>query len=330
MSSKKNIGPNDNNGLTSKPIIGASANSINEYLVGTSGADHLDGKSGNDTLVGFGSNDVLSGSAGNDSVLAGEGNDTLLGGSGKDTLQGNMGADSLSGGDGNDLLTDGISNDTLSGGSGNDTLVFSENYNGHNNLALGGTGYDSLQILDSHQQLVVITDNGSGRVATSVEATSMITFTGIEHLSMRNSGVDSVHIESGKGNITIDGGIGDSAYHILGNTLGEHISLNGGSGHNTIGVEDANATGLVIAMTSYKSGIYAEVGGNIMHFTGMESVQGGAGADTFIGSAVGDNFNGMDGNVKQILEAVSKVQVELSIFGRPVAVDFEYYQVEQV
>ncbi|MFO0929903.1 MAG: transcription termination/antitermination NusG family protein [Gemmataceae bacterium] len=41
-------------------------------------------------------------------------------------------------------------------------------------------------------------------------------------------------------------------------------------------------------------------------------------------------FNGMDGSVKQILEAVGKVQVELTIFGRPVAVDLEYYQVEQL
>ena len=45
---------------------------------------------------------------------------------------------------------------------------------------------------------------------------------------------------------------------------------------------------------------------------------------------VDGTFNGMDGNIKQILEAVSKVQVELAIFGRPVNVDFEYYQVEQI
>jgi transcriptional antiterminator NusG len=44
---------------------------------------------------------------------------------------------------------------------------------------------------------------------------------------------------------------------------------------------------------------------------------------------VDGTFNGMDGTVKQILEAVGKVQVELAIFGRPVNVDFEYYQVEQ-
>jgi transcriptional antiterminator NusG len=44
---------------------------------------------------------------------------------------------------------------------------------------------------------------------------------------------------------------------------------------------------------------------------------------------VDGTFNGMEGVVKAVLEAVSKVQVELTIFGRPVAVDLEYYQVEQ-
>lgn len=45
---------------------------------------------------------------------------------------------------------------------------------------------------------------------------------------------------------------------------------------------------------------------------------------------VDGTFNGMDGMVKHILESVSKVQVELTIFGRPVGVDLEYYQVEQL
>jgi len=43
---------------------------------------------------------------------------------------------------------------------------------------------------------------------------------------------------------------------------------------------------------------------------------------------VDGTFNGMEGTVKQILDAVGKVQVEVSIFGRPVAVELEYYQVE--
>jgi transcriptional antiterminator NusG len=45
---------------------------------------------------------------------------------------------------------------------------------------------------------------------------------------------------------------------------------------------------------------------------------------------VDGTFNSMEGTVKHILESVSKVQVTLSIFGRPVDVDLEYYQVEQL
>lgn len=45
---------------------------------------------------------------------------------------------------------------------------------------------------------------------------------------------------------------------------------------------------------------------------------------------VDGTFNGMDGIVKQTLDNVGKVQVELTIFGRPVAVELEYYQVEQL
>ncbi len=41
-------------------------------------------------------------------------------------------------------------------------------------------------------------------------------------------------------------------------------------------------------------------------------------------------FNGMEGSVKQILESVGRVQVEVTIFGRPTAVDLEYYQVERL
>ncbi len=41
-------------------------------------------------------------------------------------------------------------------------------------------------------------------------------------------------------------------------------------------------------------------------------------------------FAGMEGEVKEILEALSRVRVELTIFGRPVPVELEYWQVEPV
>jgi transcriptional antiterminator NusG len=41
-------------------------------------------------------------------------------------------------------------------------------------------------------------------------------------------------------------------------------------------------------------------------------------------------FAGMEGEVKEILEALNHVRVELTIFGRPVPVELEYWQVEPV
>src|SRR5207244_11197070 len=39
-------------------------------------------------------------------------------------------------------------------------------------------------------------------------------------------------------------------------------------------------------------------------------------------------FAGMEGEVKEVIEAKSQVRVELVIFGREVPVDLEYWQVE--
>lgn len=41
-------------------------------------------------------------------------------------------------------------------------------------------------------------------------------------------------------------------------------------------------------------------------------------------------FSGMEGEVKELLEAKGAVRVVLTIFGRPVDVELEYWQVEQV
>ncbi len=41
-------------------------------------------------------------------------------------------------------------------------------------------------------------------------------------------------------------------------------------------------------------------------------------------------FNGMEGEVKEILEAKGLVRVEVTIFGRPVPVELEYWQVDPI
>jgi transcriptional antiterminator NusG len=41
-------------------------------------------------------------------------------------------------------------------------------------------------------------------------------------------------------------------------------------------------------------------------------------------------FQGMEGEVKELLEAKKKFHVELTVFGRPVLVELEYWQVDYV
>src|SRR5262249_17136288 len=48
------------------------------------------------------------------------------------------------------------------------------------------------------------------------------------------------------------------------------------------------------------------------------------------GQATAGTFAGMEGEVKEIIETLGKVRVELTIFGRPVSVEHEYWQVEPV
>ena len=40
-------------------------------------------------------------------------------------------------------------------------------------------------------------------------------------------------------------------------------------------------------------------------------------------------FAGMEGDVKEVMDTVGKVKVELTIFGRGVPVELEYWQVEE-
>ncbi|KQW31884.1 hypothetical protein ASE36_06635 [Rhizobium sp. Root274] len=113
-------------------------NSLDNVMIGGSGANTLDGGAGNDTLYGQGGNDTLLGNTGNDTLYGGEGNDRLDGGTGDDWLSGGLG------------------NDTLTGGAGADKFVFAET---------GAGNADRITDFDSLDQILldvdVFTDIGS-------------------------------------------------------------------------------------------------------------------------------------------------------------------------
>ncbi|WP_161596933.1 M10 family metallopeptidase [Rhizobium glycinendophyticum] len=114
-------------------------NSLDNVIIGGSGANTLDGGAGNDTLYGQGGNDTLLGNTGNDTLYGGEGNDRLDGGIGDDWLYGGLG------------------NDTLTGGAGADMFVFAEMGAGNADRITDFTSGTDKILLDS----MVFTDLGS-------------------------------------------------------------------------------------------------------------------------------------------------------------------------
>ncbi len=99
--------------LTGCNNLSGTGNTLNNWIVGNSGANTLDGKEGND---------LVSAGDGNDCVYGGTGNDVLEGLGGSDTLEGGDGVDALFGGSGNDTLRSGAGKGLLAGGKGSDAL----------------------------------------------------------------------------------------------------------------------------------------------------------------------------------------------------------------
>lgn len=94
--------------------------------------------------TGTAANDVHVGSEANDTLDGGAGDDTLSGMGGNDTLYGGEGNDTLDGGDGDDVLRGGTGMDAVSGGAGNDQL-----YGDGSDTLSGGAGDDRYYIVSS-------------------------------------------------------------------------------------------------------------------------------------------------------------------------------------
>jgi Ca2+-binding RTX toxin-like protein len=94
--------------------------------------------------TGTDANDVHVGSDANDTLDGGAGDDTLSGMGGNDTLYGGDGNDTLNGGDGDDVLRGGPGMDAVSGGAGNDQL-----YGDGSDTLSGGAGDDRYYIVSS-------------------------------------------------------------------------------------------------------------------------------------------------------------------------------------
>ncbi|MCC0049839.1 MAG: cadherin domain-containing protein, partial [Rhodobiaceae bacterium] len=284
-----------------------------------SGFENVTGGSGNDTLTGDANANVIDGGGGNDIIAGLGGADTLTGGTGTDTLDYsadtagvtiNLATNAASGGDAQGDTISGFEN--VTGGSGNDTLTGTSGVNvidggGGNDIIAGLAGADTLtggtgtDTLDYSADSTGVTINLATNAASGGDAQGD-TISGFENVT-GGSGNDTLTgtsganvISGGAGNDSLVGGAGDDV--LSGGTGNDTIALDGGA--DTIdGGADYDILDVIVTTdvtVNLSTGIVTGTGVNGTTVTGIEEIWGGAGNDTYTGSANADTIYGWNGN----------------------------------
>ena len=178
------------------------------------------GQGGNDTLTLNEANGALPsvqlfGGAGNDTLTGGSGNDLLFGQANNDTLLGKGGFDFLFGGADADTLTGGDADDQVFGESGNDRMIW--NPGDDTDLNEGGDGTDTVEV-----------NGGNGTEAFTTTANG--TRVRFDRLTPAPFSLDIGTSE--KLNVNANGG--DDSFSATGNLLAIAITVDGGTGNDTI------------------------------------------------------------------------------------------------
>ena len=222
--------------------------------------------------------------------------DELIGGDSNDTLYGGAGNDNLNGGNGGDRLYGGEGTNTLDGGAGNDTIILESNgtfgsdlfaYNVSSSLQ---TGTEESINLDGKIRFGDVMDGGTD--VDTVELTDGSdafflhdSFSGFHtslNLTADNNGKSGTARIANIENIT--SGIGDDIVDLTSpnySLAGQNITVDGGSGDDTLWGSDANET--------LKGG---EGNDELFGGAGTNVLTGGAGADEFqfTGSSTNDTI----------------------------------------
>lgn len=248
-------------------------------------------------------NDNLIYTSAAESIAASAGSDTIDGGGGNDTIDGGSGDDSLLGGDGNDFIAGKAGEDTLNGGAGNDVLYLG--MDGSNDVAVGGSGNDTVDWRESNAGIAVtLTSPGTGTATSGAETDS---FSGIEAFMLTayadaftgsaandtvtglggndslagGDGSDTFIVGNGDGIDTIDGGAGTED-RILARTPGTWITMQSVS---NVEIFDGNGMANFRLIGTSSADLIDLSGATLI---GVDRVDGGAGNDTIIGSAGND------------------------------------------
>ncbi|MFN6528235.1 beta strand repeat-containing protein [Nostoc sp. ChiSLP03a] len=298
--------------LTGTGAIDGTGNSLNNILIGNTGANKLSGGDGNDSLFGS------------------SGNDTLLGGAGNDTLDGGLGTDSFDGGAGNDIYTVDNLNDSITEGlnAGIDLVKSSVSFvlaDNVENLTLTGTG--AIDGTGNSLNNILIGNTGANKLSGGDGNDSLFGSSGNDSL-LGGAGDDT--LDGGAGIDTLNGGAGNDIYTVdnvsdiitegfnsgtdlvksaVNWVLGENFENLTLTGSATIGTGNSLDNILVgNAAANTLSG--GDGNDSLFGSSGNDTLLGGTGDDTLDGGTGIDSLNGGVGNNTYIVDNVSDIIVE--------------------
>ncbi|MDB4841486.1 hypothetical protein OAH73_02755 [Planktomarina sp.] len=285
-------------------IPSASQGVISYYCTNHSGMGN-DAKIIANKIFGTDDGSTLDGLSGDDVIEAGAGDDILDGGAGDDLLDGGDGDDIIFGGAGDDTITGGAGDDTLNGGAGDDTIslesidTFGADLYAYNTTSSLQTGTKESINLDGKTRFGDVMDGGAN--VDTVELTDGSdafflhdSFSGF-HTSLNLTADDNG--KSGTARIAnienIKSGLGDDIVDLTSpdySLAGQNITVDGGSGNDTLWGSDANET---LKGGEGDDALFGGAGTNVL--------TGGAGADEFqfTGSSTNDtvkDFSLSDGD----------------------------------
>jgi len=269
--------------LTGAGDIDATGNSANNALTGNGGSNVLDGGLGNDIMIGGAGNDTYVVNATGDVVTEalGAGTDTVQAsityvlGANLENLTltgllninatGNTLANVLTGNSGNNVLTGGAGNDAFDGGTGNDTYVVDL----------------STEIIADAGGTDAVLSSATFSLLTNAPDVENLTLTGAAAINGTGNALDNVLTGNAAAN-TLTGGDGnDTLIGGAGNDI-----LNGGAGGNDIADYSTSTAAVVVTINGTATG--SLIGTDTL--SGIEGVRGGAGNDTFTGTAEANTY----------------------------------------
>ncbi|MEH2174168.1 beta strand repeat-containing protein [Nostoc sp.] len=299
--------------LTGTDAIDGTGNSLNNILLGNTGANKLSGGDGNDSLFGS------------------SGNDTLLGGAGNDTLDGGLGSDSFDGGVGNDIYTVDNLNDSITEGlnAGIDLVKSSVSWvlaDNVENLTLTGTG--AIDGTGNSLNNILIGNTGANKLSGGDGNDSLFGSSGNDSL-LGGAGDDT--LDGGVGIDTLNGGVGNDIYIVdnLGDiiiaeglnlgtdlvksavnwVLGENFENLTLTGSATIGTGNS-LDNILVGNAAANTLTGGDGNDSLFGSSGNDTLLGGTGDDTLDGGTGIDSLNGGVGNDTYTVDSVSDIIVE--------------------